>query len=116
MLIAFRIMQGLGGSCLMPTSITLLYNEFPPEERGAAMGMLGVPILIAPALGPTVGGYLVTYLSWRWVFYINVPIGIIGFFMALTYLRESSPQHNVSFDFFGFLFASTGLGFSALRP
>jgi DHA2 family multidrug resistance protein len=109
-LIAFRIIQGLAGASMMPMSITLLYSEFPPEERGTAMGALGIPILMAPALGPTLGGYLVTYWSWQWVFYINVPIGIIGFFMALAYLRESRPQQNASFDFLGFLFVAIGLG------
>jgi len=109
-LIFFRIVQGLAGASLMPMSITLLYSEFPPEERGAAMGMLGIPILIAPALGPTLGGYLVTYWSWQWVFYINLPIGIMGFFIALTYLRESRPQRGASFDFIGFFFVSVGLG------
>lgn len=109
-LITFRIIQGLAGASLMPMSITLLYSEFPPEERGAAMGMLGIPILIAPALGPTLGGYLVTYWSWQWVFFINLPIGIMGFFIALTYLRESMPQRGASFDFIGFFFVSVGLG------
>ena len=109
-LIVFRIIQGLAGASLMPMSITLLYTEFPPEERGTAMGALGIPILIAPALGPTLGGYLVTYWSWQAVFYINVPIGIIGFFMALTYLRNVVPQRKNSFDFLGFIFVAIGLG------
>ncbi|MBV9229285.1 MAG: DHA2 family efflux MFS transporter permease subunit [Chloroflexi bacterium] len=109
-LITFRIIQGLAGASVMPMSITLLYSEFPPEERGAAMGLLGVPILFAPALGPTLGGYLVTYWSWQWVFFINLPVGVIGFFMALTYLRESRPQQGASFDFLGFIFAAICLG------
>ncbi len=109
-LITFRIIQGLAGASLMPMSITLLYNEFPPEERGTAMGALGIPILIAPALGPTLGGYLVTYWSWQWVFYINLPIGIAGFFMAMIYLREAKPLRGAPFDFLGFLFVGTGLG------
>lgn len=109
-LITFRILQGLAGSSLMPMSITLLYEEFPPKERGTALGMLGVPILIAPALGPTLGGYLVTYWSWQWVFYINLPVGIAGFFMAIAYLRESQPQRAPSFDVLGFILVSTGLG------
>ncbi len=109
-LIVFRIIQGLAGASIMPMSITLLYSEFPPEERGAAMGALGIPILIAPALGPTLGGYLVTYWSWQSVFYINLPIGIVGFFMAFIYLRDAKPQRGAPFDFFGFILVAVGLG------
>ncbi|HLL80457.1 MAG TPA: MFS transporter, partial [Ktedonobacteraceae bacterium] len=63
-LIAFRVLQGLGGAALFPLSITLLFREFPPQQRGMAMGVFGVPSLLAPALGPTLGGYLVTYAGW----------------------------------------------------
>ena len=109
-LIAFRIIQGFAGASIMPMSITLLYSEFPPEERGAAMGALGIPILIAPALGPTLGGYLVTYWNWQSVFFINLPIGIIGFFMAFIYLKDAKPLKGAPFDFLGFIFVATGLG------
>ncbi len=109
-LIVFRIIQGLAGASIMPMSITLLYSEFPPEERGTAMGALGIPILIAPALGPTLGGYLVTYWSWQSVFYINLPIGIVGFFMAFIYLRDAKPQRGAPFDFLGFILVAVGLG------
>src|SRR5581483_9550656 len=84
-LIFFRILQGIAGASMLPLSITLLYSEFPPEERGAAMGALGLPLMAAPALGPTVGGYIVTYVGWRVLFYINVPIGIIGSILALIF-------------------------------
>jgi len=110
-LIFFRILQGLAGASMLPMSITLLYSEFPPEERGIALGALGVPLLLAPALGPSVGGYIVTFVSWRVLFYINVPIGIIGLFMAFFFLRDTRPEGGrTAFDFVGFLFASIGLG------
>ncbi len=109
MLIVFRIIQGLAGASLLPLSITLLYSVFPPEERGAALGVLGIPILLAPALGPTVGGYIVTYASWQLIFYINVPIGIVGFIMATVFLHEDQPEGGRYFDIFGFIFASVGL-------
>jgi EmrB/QacA subfamily drug resistance transporter len=111
-LIFFRIVQGLAGAGMIPMSITLLYSEFPPEERGIAMGTLGVPLMVAPALGPTVGGYLVTFVSWRVIFYINVPIGILGFFMGAIILRNirAAGQRTPSFDLVGFLFCSLGLG------
>src|SRR5271157_231658 len=99
-LIVFRILQGLAGASMLPMSITLLYSEFPPEERGIALGALGVPLLLAPALGPSVGGYIVTFVSWRVLFFINVPIGIIGLFMASIFLRDTRPEGGrMAFDF-----------------
>lgn len=109
-LILFRLMQGAGGACLLPLSITLLYREFPPEERGTALGALGVPILLAPALGPTVGGYIVTYFGWQLIFYINLPIGILGLILGMILLRNIPPEGNVRFDLAGFIFSSAGLG------
>ncbi len=109
MLIIFRVLQGAGGACLLPMSITLLYREFPPAERGTAMGTLGVPILLAPALGPTVGGYIVTYAGWQLIFYINVPIGILGIVLGLFLLHEYRPEGRSSFDIPGFIFSAVGL-------
>ncbi len=90
---------------LLPMAFTLIFREFPPQERGAATGTLGIPVLLAPALGPTVGGYIVTSVGWPLIFYLNVPIGIVGLLMAsssyvntgplaratLIYLASSSP-------------------------
>src|SRR5450759_5133895 len=84
-LIFFRVLQGIGGAALFPLSITLLFREFPPQERGIAMGFFGIPALLAPALGPTLGGYLVTFAGWQLIFYINVPIGILAFFLATIF-------------------------------
>jgi EmrB/QacA subfamily drug resistance transporter len=108
-LVSFRVLQGLSGACLLPMSYTLLYREFAPQERGAAVGALGIPILLAPALGPTVGGYIVTYASWRLIFYINVPIGIIGFIMSTIFLREFRPHEELHFDVIGFILVSIGM-------
>lgn len=112
-LIGFRILQGLAGASMIPMSITLLYSEFPPEERGIALGALGFPLMLAPALGPTVGGYLVTFVDWRVIFYINVPIGVIGAIMAFFLLRDTKADRSraSSFDFVGFIFSTAGLGF-----
>lgn len=108
-LVFFRILQGLGGAIMMPLSMTMIYREFPLEERGRAMASLGVPMLMAPALGPIVGGYLVTYADWQWIFYINVPIGIIAFILCSTYLRESALERGARFDLPGFITAAYGL-------
>jgi len=108
-LITFRVLQGLGGAALFPLSITLLFREFPPQQRGAAMGFFGVPALLAPALGPTLGGYLVTYAGWQLIFFINVPIGIIAVILSMILIREYRPEGRTRFDFLGFLFSSIGL-------
>ncbi len=109
MLIFFRVVQGAMGAFMSPLAITLLYSEFPIEERGVALGALGIPILLAPALGPTIGGYIVTFLGWQLIFFINVPIGIIGGILGLIYLRESRIQRRISFDVPGFILSALGL-------
>ena len=109
LLIFFRVVQGATGAFMSPLAITLLYSEFPPEERGTAMGALGIPILLAPAFGPTIGGYIVTFLGWQIIFYINVPIGIIGLLMGAFFLRGGRSETRTPFDLPGFLFSATGL-------
>jgi EmrB/QacA subfamily drug resistance transporter len=108
-LITFRVLQGLGGAALFPLSITLLFREFPPQERGTAMGFFGVPALLAPAIGPTLGGYLVTFVGWQAIFFINVPIGIIAIILTVILIREYRPQGQTRFDFPGFVFSTVGL-------
>jgi EmrB/QacA subfamily drug resistance transporter len=108
-LITFRVLQGLGGAALFPLSITLLFREFPPQERGTAMGFFGVPALLAPALGPTLGGYLVTYVGWQAIFFINVPIGIVAIILSFLFIREYRPEGQTRFDIAGFVFSALGL-------
>ncbi len=109
MLIFFRIVQAATGAFLSPLAITLLWTEFPPEERGTALGALGVPILLAPALGPTIGGYIVTYLGWQLIFFVNLPIGILGIIMGFFFLRETIAERRASFDLPGFVCSAIGL-------
>src|SRR6266480_1048958 len=109
-LIFFRILQGVGGAALFPLSITLLFREFPPHERGTAMGFFGIPALLAPAIGPTLGGYLVTYAGWQLILYINVRIGIVALILTVSFLHEARPEGRASFDFPGFFLAAVGLG------
>ncbi|HET9979908.1 MAG TPA: DHA2 family efflux MFS transporter permease subunit, partial [Ktedonobacterales bacterium] len=87
LLIAFRVLQGIGGGALFPTAFAIIYRVFPPEERGPASAVIGVPILLAPAFGPTLGGYLTTTFDWHAIFTINIPIGIIAFTLAAIFLR-----------------------------
>lgn len=108
-LIVCRVIQAIGGATLFPLAITLLFSEFPPNERGLATGILGVSALMAPALGPTLGGYITTYASWPLIFYLNVPVGIIGIALALLLLRERPSENRPNFDLPGFILAATGL-------
>jgi EmrB/QacA subfamily drug resistance transporter len=92
-LIGFRVLQGLGGGLIMPVGMATLMSVTRPDERGRVMSVLGVPMLIGPVLGPTLGGWLIQAVSWRLIFYINVPIGIVGVLMTILYLRDSrNPQ------------------------
>lgn len=108
-LIFFRVLQGAGGAALFPLSITMLFREFPPQERGIASGFFGIPALLAPALGPTFGGYLVTYIGWQAIFYINVPIGIAAVILVSVFIRETRLEAGLRFDFIGFFLAAIGL-------
>ena len=98
-LIAFRAVQGLGGGGLMVSAQAAIGDVVPPSERGVTMGLFGVPILFAPALGPTIGGYLVEFVDWRTIFLINVPIGLLGIAMAVTLLEEFPLVPGLAFDF-----------------
>ena len=108
-LIIFRILQGVGGAFLFPLAITMLYREFPPEQRGLASGLFGIAALLAPAVGPTLGGYFVTYVNWQFIFFVNVPLGIIGAILAFILLHEVRTQNPVRFDLPGFLLVAAGL-------
>ena len=77
-LIAFRFLQGIGGGMMTPVGTAMLSREFPGDERAKASAIISVPVVLAPTLGPVLGGYLVEYVSWRWIFYINLPVGIVG--------------------------------------
>jgi DHA2 family multidrug resistance protein len=88
-LVAMRILQGLGGGPIIPMAQAIMWEIFPLKMRGTAMAVWGVGIMMAPILGPTVGGWLADNWSWRWIFYINIPIGIAGFVMVSTFLFDS---------------------------
>ena len=109
MLIVFRIVQAIGGATLFPLAITLLFSEFPVEQRGLASGLLSITALLAPAVGPTLGGYLVTYASWRLIFFINVPVGAVGITLALWLLRPHTTEGRTHFDMPGFVLVAFGL-------
>lgn len=109
-LVAYRVLQGAGGGMLAPVGMAMLFRAFPPQERIRAASILTVPTTLAPALGPVIGGILVTELSWRWVFYVNVPIGIVAVVFGSIFVRHSVESHRSRFDVAGFLLAGFGLG------
>ena len=109
-LVAFRILQGAGGGMLAPVGMAMLYRAFPPAERLRAAAILTVPTTLAPALGPVLGGLLVTELSWRWVFYVNLPLGVAAFTFGLLFLQQQKQDRPGRFDLAGFLLSGVGLG------
>ncbi len=109
-LVAFRILQGVGGGMLAPVGMAMLFRAFPPEERIRASSILTVPTTLAPALGPVLGGLLVTDLSWRWVFYVNLPIGALAFLFGALFLQSHPQPKPGRFDLPGFLLSGAGLG------
>ena len=109
-LVAFRVLQGAGGGMLAPVGMAMLFRAFPPEERIRASSILIVPTAFAPALGPVLGGLLVTDLSWRWVFFVNLPIGIAALVFGLLFLHQRNEVKRTRFDLPGFLLSGLGLG------
>jgi DHA2 family multidrug resistance protein len=109
-LVLFRVIQGLGGGMLMPLGMTILYKTVPPHKRGTVMGVFGIPIMLAPVLGPTVGGYLVEYVDWRTIFTLNIPVGIAGFSLALLMLRETEIVAKSVLDVPGLILSAVGFG------
>ena len=110
LLIAFRTLQGLGGGILGPLGISLLFGAFPDKERGVAFGLYGIPLVVAPASGPVLGGYFVQYLDWRFIFYINVPIGIAGIILGYFWLRETRRGTSARLDIPGVIFSTISFG------
>jgi len=112
MLIAFRIVQGIGGGVVVPISMAFIYRLAPPSKVGAVMGMMGIPILLAPALGPVLAGWLVEYHSWEWIFLINLPIGVIGVLLGIRTLPNIARQNVPGLDLLGMILGP--LAFAAL--
>ncbi|SIS17597.1 DHA2 family efflux MFS transporter permease subunit [Williamsia sterculiae] len=108
-LVAFRMLQGAGGGMLMPVGMMILTRAAGPERVGSVMAVLGVPMLLGPIMGPILGGVLIEYVSWHWIFLINVPIGVLAFFYAAYVLDNDDETSRPPFDFIGLLLLSPGL-------
>lgn len=107
-MIAARIIQALGGGLMQPVGMAILYGTYPRSRIGMVLGVWGIAAMAAPAVGPTLGGYLVDYISWRLIFYINVPLGILNVFLALMILKETRLIKGKSFDFKGLISSTVG--------
>ena len=102
-LILFRIFQGIGGGMLTPIAMAMLFRAFLPSERARASTAVMIPTMLAPALGPIIGGILVTQVGWRWIFWVNFPVGLVAFVFGWKYLREHKEPTAGRFDLPGFL-------------
>ncbi len=109
-IVVFRVLQGLFGAALVPLSQTVLLDINPRERQGAAIGLWGVAVMAGPVLGPVLGGWLTEHYTWRYVFYINLPIGILAFFGIVTFLSETKRNTTAKLDWFGFGTLSLTIG------
>ena len=108
-LIVFRVLQGLGGGMIMPAGMTILASAAGPQRIGRVMAVVGAPMLLGPILGPVLGGLILEKLSWRWIFYVNVPIGILALSLAWRLLPRATPQRGERLDVVGLALLSPGL-------
>ena len=110
-LVIWRIIQGLGGGALLSTSQAILYEEFPREEYGTAMAIFGVGVMVGPTLGPTVGGWITDVYGWPWIFYINIPFGMLALALTLSFITDSEHQQRATkVDFIGLGLLAVGIG------
>jgi DHA2 family multidrug resistance protein len=112
-MVVFRLLQGTAGAALVPLSQAVLLDAYPREKHGSAMALWGMGVMVGPILGPTLGGYLTEFYSWRWAFYINLPVGILALLGNMAFMTETERDTSRRFDFFGF--ALLGLAIGALQ-
>lgn len=108
-MIAFRVIQAIGGGMIMPVGMSIIYQLFPKEKIGLALGFWGIAAMAAPAIGPTLGGFIIEKMDWRMIFNVNVPIGVVAVILAGILLRDSEKKPFKSFDIIGFLSATIGM-------
>ncbi|MBI1911125.1 MAG: DHA2 family efflux MFS transporter permease subunit [Deltaproteobacteria bacterium] len=112
-LILFRVIQGASGGILIPNSQAILMETFPPNQQGMAMGIFGVGAMMGPIIGPALGGWVTDNMSWRWIFYINIPVGIIAVIMAKFFIFDPDylkKKEGLSIDYWGLILLTSGLG------
>jgi DHA2 family multidrug resistance protein len=109
-MVLFRLFQGMFGAALVPLSQATMLDIYPVEQRGSAMAIWGVGVMIGPILGPTLGGYLTEMYNWRWVFYINLPFGILATLGLVFFMPRAEPREGMRFDWTGFAVLTLGIG------
>ncbi|MBN1239588.1 MAG: DHA2 family efflux MFS transporter permease subunit [Gammaproteobacteria bacterium] len=109
-IVVYRVLQGVFGAALVPLSQAVLLDINPREKHGSAMALWGMGVMVGPIIGPTLGGYLTEYYSWRWTFYINLPLGALALFGLLAFLPETEQRRSGGFDFFGFALLAIAIG------
>ncbi len=114
-MVVFRLLQGVFGAALVPLSQSTMLNIYPPEKRGSAMAIWGMGVMVGPILGPTLGGYLTEIYNWRWVFFVNLPFGILATAGMAAFLPRTEATSGLRFDWFGFgVFAMGIAGFQLM--
>src|SRR3954453_20998640 len=108
-IVAFRILQGMFGASLVPLSQAVMYDIYPPEQRGAAMSVWTMGVMIGPIFGPILGGWLTENYNWRWVFLVNLPVGIVCTFLLIRFMPKGEVVRR-RFDLFGFFLLALALG------
>ena len=108
-IVLFRLLQGVSGAALVPLSQSVMVATFPPQERGKAMAIWGIGVMLGPILGPTVGGLVTEHLNWRWVFYINLPVGLLNLALVARSIQET-PRREAGTDWLGALLMIIGIG------
>lgn len=109
-IVLFRLLQGIFGASLVPLSQSVLLDTYPREKHGSAMAMWGVGVMVGPILGPSLGGWLTEFYNWRWVFYINLPFGLLAWLGLAAYVRETPIDHRRRFDLLGFAMLGVAIG------
>ncbi|MBM7553258.1 MDR family MFS transporter [Thalassobacillus pellis] len=110
LIIASRAIQGVAGGLMMPIAMALIFQAFPKDERGLAVGIYGVAAMVAPAIGPTVGGVIIQFFDWQWLFLFNIPFGLIGLLLSSKYLKPTETNPDIKFDAVGFVIVTAGIG------
>ena len=110
MLILWRFVQGIGGGALLATAQTVLVETYPPEELNKANGIFGAGIVMGPTLGPVLGGYLTDNFHWGWIFYVNIPIGIVATILSWKFIKGTKHKLEGKIDYLGILFMVLGIG------
>jgi len=109
-MVAFRLLQGVFGAALVPLSQAVMLDAYPPARRGSAMAIWGMGVMLGPIMGPTLGGYLTEFYTWRWVFFVNLPFGVLTVLGLSAFMSETPVRRGAPFSWFGFLSLSLGIG------